>query len=121
MTFTPLDGLPMATRSGSIDPSILLYLITEKTMGVDAVAAGRLDTLAFTGGIGENSAIIREQVCRRSAWLGVQIDPAANSADGPLISGKIVLFRCGLSRPMKRLSLLSRRMEWFLKTDFSLN
>lgn len=32
MTFTPLDGLPMATRSGSIDPSVLLYLLTARGM-----------------------------------------------------------------------------------------
>jgi acetate kinase len=37
MTFTPLDGLPMATRCGSLDPGVLLYLMTEKGMSVDAV------------------------------------------------------------------------------------
>jgi len=40
----------------------------------------------FTGGIGENSAVIREQVCRDAAWLGVELDPAANAAGGPRIS-----------------------------------
>jgi acetate kinase len=40
----------------------------------------------FTGGIGENSAAIREQVCRDAAWLGVELDPAANAAGGARIS-----------------------------------
>jgi acetate kinase len=32
MGFTALDGLPMGTRSGQIDPGVLLYLLTEKAM-----------------------------------------------------------------------------------------
>jgi acetate kinase len=40
----------------------------------------------FTGGIGENSAAIRERVCRDAAWLGVELDAAANGASGPCIS-----------------------------------
>lgn len=38
MTFTPLDGLPMATRCGSLDPGVLLYLMMEKGMALDDVA-----------------------------------------------------------------------------------
>ncbi len=38
MTFSPLDGLPMGTRCGTIDPSIVLYLMREQGMGIDAVA-----------------------------------------------------------------------------------
>ena len=37
-------------------------------------------------GIGENAAVIRERVCRDAAWLGVELDAAANSAGGPRIS-----------------------------------
>jgi acetate kinase len=37
MGFTALDGLPMGTRCGQIDPGIVLYLISEKGMSVDAV------------------------------------------------------------------------------------
>jgi acetate kinase len=40
----------------------------------------------FTGGIGENSAVIRERVCRDATWLGVELDSAANLAGGPRIS-----------------------------------
>ncbi len=37
MGFTALDGLPMGTRCGSIDPGVVLYLISEHGLGVDAV------------------------------------------------------------------------------------
>jgi acetate kinase len=37
MGFTALDGLPMGTRPGQIDPGVLLYLITEKGMAPAAV------------------------------------------------------------------------------------
>ena len=38
MGFTPLDGLPMGTRSGSLDPGVILYLMTERGMKVEEVA-----------------------------------------------------------------------------------
>ena len=44
------------------------------------------DAVVFTGGIGENSAEIRERVGRGAAWRGVQLDAAANRAGGPRIS-----------------------------------
>ena len=37
MGFTALEGLPMGTRSGAIDPGVVLYLLTERGMSVDAV------------------------------------------------------------------------------------
>ena len=44
---------------------------------------GGLDVLAFSGGIGENDAVLREQVCQRLAWTGLRIDEARNlEADG---------------------------------------
>ena len=44
---------------------------------------GGLDVLAFSGGIGENDAVLREQVCNRLAWTGLRIDEARNrQADG---------------------------------------
>ncbi|MDR0717356.1 MAG: acetate/propionate family kinase [Azoarcus sp.] len=132
MGFSTINGLIMGTRSGSLDPGVLLYLIGQKSMdykaltqllykdsgllgvsglsqdmrvllasdapearqavdlfcyriarelGSLAAAAGGLDALVFTGGIGEHSAVIRERVCTLSAWLGIGIDPAANDAD----------------------------------------
>jgi acetate kinase len=137
MGFTALDGLPMGTRSGSIDPGVLLYLMDERKMDARAIekllyhqsgllgvsgissdmrklldstdpraalavdlyvyriqrelgslaaALAGVDALVFTAGIGENSAAIRERVCRDAAWLGVTLDASANRTGGPRIS-----------------------------------
>jgi len=40
----------------------------------------------FTAGIGENSRSLRGRVCRDAAWLGVELDAAANEHNGPRIS-----------------------------------
>jgi acetate kinase len=137
MGFTALEGLPMGTRSGTLDPGVLLYLMDERGMDARAIekllysqsgllgvsgissdmrkllesddpraklavdlyvyrirrelgslaaALGGLDALVFTAGIGENSAAIRERICRDAAWLGVELDAAANATGGPCIS-----------------------------------
>jgi acetate kinase len=137
MGFTALDGLPMGSRSGSIDPGVLLYLMDEMHMdaraienllyrrsgllGVSGISAdmrelldssdpraeqaialyvyrigreigslaaalGGLDALVFTAGIGEHAAPVRERIGRAAAWLGVDIDPAANATHGPRVS-----------------------------------
>jgi len=57
-----------------------------KQIGALAAALGGVDGLVFTAGIGENSAEIRERICRASAWLGVELDARANEARGPRIS-----------------------------------
>lgn len=49
-----------------------------KYIGAYAAALGGLDALAFTGGIGENSARVREEVCSGLEFLGVRLDPRAN-------------------------------------------
>ena len=51
-----------------------------------AAALGGLDALVFTGGIGENAAPIRERTIRDFAWLGFELDPAANAAHAPTIT-----------------------------------
>jgi acetate kinase len=137
MGFTAVDGLPMGTRCGALDPGVMLYLMDRQGMdaralekliyqqsgllgvsgvssdmrtllaspdphaveaidlfvyrigrelGSLAAALGGLDALVFTGGIGENAAAIRARVCRDAAWLGVELDEAANTANGPRIS-----------------------------------
>jgi acetate kinase len=128
MGFSPLEGVPMATRAGSIDPEILLYLQRHGAASPDeleealehgsgllglggsarveeleasdapeaklalavfcyrvalaagamATALGGLDALVFTAGVGEGSPLVREQVCGRLAFLGVELDPVAN-------------------------------------------
>jgi acetate kinase len=55
-------------------------------LGSLAAALGGLDALVFTGGVGENAASVRAQVCQGSAWLGLAHDPAANAVGGPIIS-----------------------------------
>ena len=58
----------------------------QRELGSLAAALGGLDVLVFTGGIGEHSAAVREQVCKHAAWLGIELDCSANSAHGPRIT-----------------------------------
>jgi len=131
MGFTPLEGLVMATRSGSVDPGLVLWLLEhvglathelaraleddsglrglagtadmrevlahrragDKRAGLAfdvymhrlraeiaamAAALGGVDALAFTGGVGQRSAEVREEACRGLGFLGIALDPAAN-------------------------------------------
>ena len=137
MGFTAVEGLPMGTRCGNLDPGVMLYLMDEMKMDARAIekliyqqsgllglsgvssdmrtlegssepdakiaidlfgyrisrelgslaaALGGLDAIVFTAGIGENSRSLRERVCKEAAWLGVELDAAANQANGPKIS-----------------------------------
>jgi acetate kinase len=108
MGFSPLEGVPMATRSGSIDPGALVYLMRERGLSVDdldaalehesglaslggldeplgfavytyriagavaqmAMALGGIDVLAFSGGVGENRADVRDAIAARVAFVG---------------------------------------------------
>jgi acetate kinase len=121
MGFSPLEGVPMAARSGSVDPGALLFLLREKFLTLDeldhalehesglkalgglenplglavythriaaAVAAmasalGGLDALVFTAGVGENVPVVRAETCRRLAFLGIELDGAANDSATP--------------------------------------
>jgi len=66
---------------------LFVYRI-RRELGSLAAALGGLDALIFTAGIGENSAVIRERVCRDATWLGVEVDSDANRSGGPRISTK---------------------------------
>ena len=108
MGFSPLEGVPMATRSGSVDPGALVYLLRERGLSVDeldaalehesglaalgglddplafavytyriagavahmAMALGGMDVLAFSGGVGENRADVRDAIVERVSFLG---------------------------------------------------
>ena len=134
MGFSPLEGVPMATRSGSIDAEIVLHLLRTGTLELEqveralenesgllglsgtsarveelersddpqsqlalavfgyriagsvasiAVALGGLDALVFTAGVGERSAPVRADVCKRLGFLGVTLDPDANAGARP--------------------------------------
>jgi acetate kinase len=117
MGFSPLEGVPMATRSGSVDPGALLYLLRERGVSVEdldaslehesglaalggldeplgfavytyriaqaaaamAVALGGVDALAFSGGVGENRADVRDAIAGLLGFLGdvrVEVAPA---------------------------------------------
>lgn len=55
-------------------------------VGALAATLGGLDTLVFTGGVGEKAASIRAEICRGLEHLGVEIDLAANEAHAAVIS-----------------------------------
>lgn len=139
MGFTPTGGLVMGTRSGDLDPGVLVYLLESKRMPSDALSKlvnqeagllgisgisadmrdllskersdpcaaeavdlfcyqarkflgalvavlGGLDTLVFTGGIGEHAASVRERICAGFVYLGLALDRHRNAAHAPIIS-----------------------------------
>jgi acetate kinase len=57
-----------------------------RELGALAAVLGGLDGVVFTAGIGERSPEIRARVCQGAAWLGIELDEAANRAGGPRIS-----------------------------------
>jgi acetate kinase len=64
---------------------LFVYLAT-KQIGALVAALGGLDTMVFTGGIGERAAPIRSEIAARLAYLGVELDPARNAVGAPVIS-----------------------------------
>jgi acetate kinase len=75
----------------SSEPSARLavdYFVYRAAKEVAALAAvlGGFDALVFTAGIGENSAVIRRRICEACAWLGIDFDDAANTANATRIS-----------------------------------
>jgi len=70
-----------AARAGVKRASLALEVFTyqvKKTLGAFAAAMGGLDAIAFTGGIGENSAPLRHACCRGLEHLGVRLDAHEN-------------------------------------------
>jgi len=57
-----------------------------KEIGSLAAVLGGVDGIVFTAGIGENSPEIRNRICEASSWLGLELDPEANTGKGPRIS-----------------------------------
>jgi acetate kinase len=57
-----------------------------RELGALTATLNGIDMLAFTAGIGEHNAAIRERVCAGLAFLGVVLDPVANTANSPVIS-----------------------------------
>ena len=133
MGLTPTGGVIMGTRSGDLDPGVLVYLMREKKLdaarlealvdersgllGISGLSGdmrhlheaaasnpdarlaiemfcysvrkqiaamiavlGGVDMLVFTGGIGENDAQVRAEICNGLRWIGVSLDESRNRA-----------------------------------------
>jgi len=57
-----------------------------KWIGAYAAVLGGVDTLVFTGGIGENAPVIRQRICAGLGFLGLRLDPRRNARNAPLLS-----------------------------------
>lgn len=67
--------------------AVALFCYTaKKYLGALVAALGGLDSLVFTGGIGEHAALARERICAGLEFLGIALDPARNAAHAPIIS-----------------------------------
>lgn len=138
MGLTPTGGFMMGTRSGDLDPGVLIHLMkagysadqmetlldhkagllgvsdqssdmkvllrksqidpaaamavqmfeyqVRKFIGAYAAVLNGLDTLVFTGGIGERAAVVRANICSGLEYLGVALDTSANDRNAEVIS-----------------------------------
>ena len=75
-----------AADSRAADAVALFCYQARKYLGGLVAALGGLDTLVFTAGIGEHSAVIRARICEGLAYLGLEVDAARNAAHAPIIS-----------------------------------
>jgi len=62
----------------------------KKYIGAYAAVLGGADAIVFTGGIGENSARVRQSVCDDLAYMGVVLDPLKNAAAAARAAGGVV-------------------------------
>jgi acetate kinase len=137
MGFSPTGGLVMGTRTGDLDPGVLVYLCESEGLSPEALSRlvnhdagllgvsglssdmrvllssddpraaeavelfcyqarkhigslvavlGGIDTLVFTGGIGEHAVSVRLMICENLEYLGIQIDLPANAENAALVS-----------------------------------
>lgn len=75
-----------ATHARAADAVALFCYQAKKWIGAYAAALGGVDTLVFTGGIGENAPDIRARICDDLAFLGITLDRRRNATNAPLIS-----------------------------------
>ncbi|MDR3570545.1 MAG: acetate/propionate family kinase [Syntrophobacteraceae bacterium] len=64
----------------------LFCYIARKHIGALSAVLGGIDTLVFTGGIGERAAPVRAMICQGLEYLGIRLDPKKNEAHAELIS-----------------------------------
>jgi acetate kinase len=79
------DLLDSSNPAARLAVDYFVYRVA-KEMGALAAVLGGIDGVVFTAGIGENSAEIRERICKASAWLGIDLDEGANLRKLPRIS-----------------------------------
>lgn len=79
----------LASDKAAAKESLAMFCdrVAQQTASLVA-ALGGLDALVFTAGIGERSAAVRSEICKRLAWLGVVIDEAANNSHSGRISAR---------------------------------
>ncbi len=73
-----LDGMTQGDERCRLAVDMVAYII-KKYVGSYAAALDGIDALCFTGGIGENSSLIREKVCAGLDYMGLNIDPVKNN------------------------------------------
>lgn len=77
----------LASGDARANDAIELFVFRmAREIGALTSSLGGLDGIVFTAGIGEHAPAIRAMVCARLAWLGVQLDPDANSSNAALVS-----------------------------------
>lgn len=78
-----LRDIEAAAEKGDARARLALDVFTASTrhcLGAYLVELGGADAIVFTGGIGENSARMRHDVCRDLDWFGILLDPARNAS-----------------------------------------
>jgi acetate kinase len=87
---TSSDMRDLLAREGSdqraADAVALFCYQAKKWIGAFAAALRGLDTLVFTGGIGENAPVVRARICDGLEFLGIKLDPQQNAANARVIS-----------------------------------
>jgi len=154
MGMTPLEGLVMGTRSGDLDPGVVIKLMRDLALSVDdlerllnsesgllgmagskdmrvveelaaagdetarlainvfthrlrkyigayAAVMGGAEAIVFTGGIGQNSAMVRQRVAQRLEFLGAELDEDLNrdaqvGVDSPVVDVSLMHARTRL-------------------------
>lgn len=83
------DLLERATSDSQASEAIELYCYTaRKHIGALAAVLGGVDTIVFTGGVGQHAPAIREKICGGLDYLGVQFDFKRNAANEAVISAE---------------------------------
>jgi acetate kinase len=75
-----------ATHPGAAEALAVFVHQARKAIGACAATLGGLDAIVFSGGIGENSVVLRARLCAHFEYLDLILDPALNAANAPIIS-----------------------------------